>query len=41
VRERELQTLGDELLEVWALDIRSLLNFDNFENLKFREKITH
>jgi len=38
VRERELQTLGDELLEVWALDIRSLLNFDNFENLNFGKR---
>lgn len=33
VRQRELQVLGDELLDVRTADIGSLLEFDNLEDL--------
>lgn len=33
VRQRELQVLGDELLDVRATDIGSLLKLDNFKDL--------
>ena len=33
VREREFEVLGEELLDVWALDIVGLLELDHFENL--------
>ena len=33
VREREFEILGEELLDVWALDIVGLLELDDFENL--------
>lgn len=35
VRQRELQVLGNELLDVRAADIGSLLEFDNLEDLMF------
>lgn len=35
VGERERETLGDELLDVRALDVFGLLNLDNAENLSF------
>lgn len=34
VRERELETLGDELPDVGALDVGRLLNLDDLEDLK-------
>ena len=40
MRERKLQIFGHELLEVWALDIRVLLNFDNLEDLNFGKENT-
>lgn len=33
VRQRERETLGHELLGVWALDVRGLLDLDNLEDL--------
>jgi hypothetical protein len=33
VRERELEVLGKELLDVWALDVLGLLEFDDLEDL--------
>ena len=33
MREREFEILGEELLDVWALDIVGLLELDDFENL--------
>jgi hypothetical protein len=33
VRKRELKVLGKELLDVWALDVVGLLEFNNLENL--------
>lgn len=33
VRQRELQVLGDELLDVRAADIGSLLELDNLQDL--------
>lgn len=33
--EREFEILGKELLDVGALDVVGLFDFDNFENLKF------
>lgn len=33
VRKRELEVLLDELLHVGALEVSSLLNLDNLENL--------
>lgn len=33
--EREGEVLGDELLDVGALDVLSLLDLDDAENLKF------
>lgn len=35
VRQRELQVLGNELLDVRAADIGSLLEFDDLEDLMF------
>jgi hypothetical protein len=29
MRKRELKILGEELLDVWALDVICLLEFDN------------
>lgn len=33
VRERELEVLGEELLDVWAADVLGLLNLNNLEDL--------
>jgi hypothetical protein len=33
VRKREFEVLGEELLDVWALDVLVLLEFDNLEDL--------
>lgn len=33
VRERESEVLGEELLNVWSLDISSLLDLLDFEDL--------
>ena len=33
MREREFEVLGEELLDVGALDVFSLLEFDNLEDL--------
>ena len=33
VGQREFKALGDELLEVWAANVGSLLELDNFEDL--------
>jgi len=40
VREREFQTLGDELLKVWAPDICGLLNLDDLEDMDRPETST-
>ena len=34
MRKREFEILGEKLLDVGASNIRRLLDFDNFENLK-------
>jgi hypothetical protein len=36
VRKRELEVLGEELLNVWALYIIGLLDFDDLEDLFLR-----
>ena len=33
VREREFEVFGEELLDVWALDVVGLLELNYFENL--------
>jgi hypothetical protein len=33
VRKREFEVLGEELLDVWSLDIVGLLELNNLENL--------
>lgn len=33
VRERELEVFGDELFDVWTLDIGRLLDLDDFQDL--------
>jgi hypothetical protein len=33
VRKREFETLGEELLDVWALNVVGLLEFDDLEDL--------
>jgi hypothetical protein len=33
VRKREFEVLGEELLDVWALDVVGLLELDNLEDL--------
>lgn len=33
VRQRELQVLGDKLLDVWTADIGGLLELDDLEDL--------
>jgi hypothetical protein len=33
VRKWEFEVLGEELLDVWALDVVSLLEFNNLEDL--------
>jgi hypothetical protein len=33
VRKREFEVLGEELLDVWALDVVGLLEFNNLEDL--------
>jgi hypothetical protein len=33
VRKREFEVLGEKLLDVWALDVFSLLEFYDFEDL--------
>ena len=33
MRKREFEVLGEELLDVGALDVVGLLEFNNFENL--------
>jgi hypothetical protein len=33
VRKRELKVLGEELLDVWALNVIGLLELDNLEDL--------
>ncbi len=33
MRERELEVLGEELLDVWASDVGGLLDFDDLEDL--------
>jgi len=33
VRKREFEVLGDELLDVWALDIGGLLELNDLENV--------
>ena len=35
MRKRELEVLGEELLDVWALDVVGLLELNNLENLEF------
>jgi Holliday junction resolvasome RuvABC ATP-dependent DNA helicase subunit len=34
VRKREFKVLGEELLDVWALDVFGLLEFDDLEDLQ-------
>jgi hypothetical protein len=34
VRKREFEVLGEELLDVWSLDIVGLLELNNLENLQ-------
>ena len=33
MRKREFEVFGNELLDVWALDVGRLLNLDNLEDL--------
>jgi hypothetical protein len=33
VGEGELEVLGEELLDVWTTDVRTLLNLDNLQDL--------
>jgi hypothetical protein len=33
VRKREFEALGEELLDVWALNVVGLLEFDDLEDL--------
>jgi hypothetical protein len=33
VRKREFEVLGEELLDIWSLDVVGLLEFNNLENL--------
>lgn len=33
VREREFEVLGDQLLDVWSLDVVGVGDFDNLEDL--------
>jgi hypothetical protein len=33
VRKRELEVLGEELLDVWALNVIGLLELDDLEDL--------
>jgi len=33
VRKRELEVFGEELLDVWALNVIGLLELDNLEDL--------
>jgi hypothetical protein len=33
VRKREFELLGEELLDVWALNVFGLLEFNNLEDL--------
>lgn len=33
MRKREFEVLGEELLDVWALDVFGLLEFDDPEDL--------
>lgn len=33
MRKREFEILGEELLNVWALDVIGLLELDDFEDL--------
>jgi hypothetical protein len=33
VRKREFEVLGEELLDVWALDVVGLFEFNNLEDL--------
>jgi hypothetical protein len=33
VRKRELEVLGEELLDVWALDVFGLLELNDLEDL--------
>ena len=35
MRKRELEVLGEELLDVWALDVVGLLELNNLEDLEF------
>jgi hypothetical protein len=39
VRKREFEVLGEELLDVWSLDIVGLLELNNLENLQTRVSI--
>jgi hypothetical protein len=34
MRKREFEVLGEELLDVWSLDVVGLLEFNNLENLQ-------
>jgi hypothetical protein len=34
VRKREFEALGEELLDVWSLDVVGLLELNNLENLQ-------
>ena len=34
MRKREFEALGEELLDVWSLDVVGLLELNNFENLQ-------
>lgn len=40
VRQRERETLGHELLGVWALNIRVLLDLDNLKDLFSRRNVS-
>jgi hypothetical protein len=34
MRKREFEVLGEELLDVWSLDVVGLLKLNNLENLQ-------
>lgn len=37
MRKREFEVLGEELLDVWALHVIGLLEFNDLEDLQFME----
>ena len=40
VGKRELEVLGEELLDVWAADVLGLLDLDNLEDLDFDKVVS-